>query len=228
MIHDIWYLALMTKTWETSFVSFMLLINSILGGGMVLGDQLCMSTQSLSRVWLIVTSWTVAHQAPLSMGFSRQEYWSGLPFPPPGDLPNPGLDPVSPVLGGRFFTAEPPNLFCFELDSIWMHFNIINIFSFHSFVYKILHRNSQITYLFWYPWEYNNNLNVDFRHCSLTHSFPIQNYFHLWRKSPIMCFSTRYLLFSAPEIRAPILPGYFQEGYPHHHIIAFFCKTMTH
>ena len=41
--------------------------------------------------------WTVAHQAPLSMGFSRQEYWSGLPFPSPGDLPNPGMEPVSPV-----------------------------------------------------------------------------------------------------------------------------------
>ena len=51
--------------------------------------------------------WTVAHQAPLSMGFPRQEYWSGLPFPPPGDLPDPGIKPVSPALAGRFFTAEP-------------------------------------------------------------------------------------------------------------------------
>ena len=46
----------------------------------------------LSRVWLFATPWTVAHQAPLSMGFSRQEYWSGLPFPSPGDLPNPGTE----------------------------------------------------------------------------------------------------------------------------------------
>ena len=52
--------------------------------------------------------WTVAHQAPLSMKFSRQEYWSGLPFPPPGDLPNPGTEPPSPALTGRFFTTEPP------------------------------------------------------------------------------------------------------------------------
>ena len=44
------------------------------------------------------TPWTVAHQAPLSMGFSRQEYWSGLPCPPPGDLPNPGIEPRSPEL----------------------------------------------------------------------------------------------------------------------------------
>ena len=44
------------------------------------------------------------------MGFSRQEYWSGLPFPPPGDLPNPGIKPTSPALAGGFFTAEPPGL----------------------------------------------------------------------------------------------------------------------
>ena len=52
---------------------------------------------------------TVAHQAPLSIGFSRQEYWSGLPCPPPGDLPNPGIKPaslISPVLAGRFFTTS--------------------------------------------------------------------------------------------------------------------------
>ena len=46
-------------------------------------------------------------QAPLSMGFPRQEYWSGLPFPPPGDLPHPGVEPTSPALAGGFFTAEP-------------------------------------------------------------------------------------------------------------------------
>ena len=51
----------------------------------------------LSSVLLFVTLWTVAHQAPLSMGFSRQEYWNGLPFPPPRDLPHPGIEPASPV-----------------------------------------------------------------------------------------------------------------------------------
>ena len=51
-----------------------------------------------SRVGLFVTPWTVAHQAPPSMGFSRQEYWSGLPFPSPGDLPNPGIEPRSLTL----------------------------------------------------------------------------------------------------------------------------------
>ena len=52
--------------------------------------------------------WTVAHQAPLSMGFSRQEYWSGLPFPSPGDLPDPGIKPRSPALQEDALTSEPP------------------------------------------------------------------------------------------------------------------------
>ena len=52
--------------------------------------------------------WTVACQAPLSMEFPRQEYWSGLPFPSPGDLPNPGIKPVSPELTDGFFPTEPP------------------------------------------------------------------------------------------------------------------------
>ena len=62
--------------------------------------------KSLSRVQLFVTPWTVAHQAPPPMGFSKQEYWSGLPFPSPGDLHDPGIKPTSPALAGRFF--EPP------------------------------------------------------------------------------------------------------------------------
>ena len=65
----------------------------------------------LSQVRLFVTPWTIARQAPLSMEFSRQEYWSGLPFPPPGDLPNPGIKPrsfASPALASRFFTTELP------------------------------------------------------------------------------------------------------------------------
>ena len=64
----------------------------------------------LSHVQLFVTSWTVACQAPLSMGSSRQEYWSGLLLPPAGDLPNPGIKPasrMSPALAGGFFTTEP-------------------------------------------------------------------------------------------------------------------------
>ena len=62
----------------------------------------------VSRVWLFATSWTVAHQAPLSMGFSRPEYWSGLPCPPLGYLPNPGIKPRSPTLQVGSLPAEPP------------------------------------------------------------------------------------------------------------------------
>ena len=54
-----------------------------------------------------MTRWSVARQAPLSMEFPRQEYWSGLPFPSPGDLPDSGTEPASPALAGRFFTPEP-------------------------------------------------------------------------------------------------------------------------
>ena len=60
----------------------------------------------LNYVRLFAAPWTVAHQAPVSMGFPRQEDWSGLPFPSPGDLPNPGIKPTSPVLAGEFFTTE--------------------------------------------------------------------------------------------------------------------------
>ena len=63
--------------------------------------------RAVSCAWLFVTPWTVPRQAPLSMGFSRQEHWRGLPFPPPGDLPNPGIEPSSPALAGGFFTTEP-------------------------------------------------------------------------------------------------------------------------
>ena len=64
--------------------------------------------KSLSRVRLFATPQTAAYQAPLSMGFSRQEYWSGLPFPSPGDLPNPGIEPGSPTLQADALPFEPP------------------------------------------------------------------------------------------------------------------------
>ena len=64
--------------------------------------------QSLSRVRLFVTPWTVAHQAPLSLGFSRQEYWSGFQCLPPGELPNPGIEPRSPALQAESLLSEPP------------------------------------------------------------------------------------------------------------------------
>ena len=71
--------------------------------------MLCVCALSLSIVWLFMTLWTVAHQASLSMGFSRQEYWSGFPCPPPGDLSDLGIEPVSlksPALAGRPFITS--------------------------------------------------------------------------------------------------------------------------
>ena len=64
--------------------------------------------KSLSRVQIFATPWTVGYQAPLSMEFSRQEYWSGLPFPSPGYLPNPGIEPGSPALQADVLPSEPP------------------------------------------------------------------------------------------------------------------------
>ena len=64
--------------------------------------------KSLSRVHFFATPWTVAYQAPPSMEFSRQEYWSGLPFPSPGDLLDPGIEPRSPALQADALPSEPP------------------------------------------------------------------------------------------------------------------------
>ena len=76
--------------------------------------RLCVWAQLLSHVWLFATLWTVAHWAPLSMELSGQEYWNGLPFPTPGDLPYLEIQPmflVSPALAGGFFTTVPPGQF---------------------------------------------------------------------------------------------------------------------
>ena len=73
----------------------------------LLGDKLCCACV-LSRVRVFVTKWTEVRQAPLSMGFSRQEHWSELPFLSPGDLPDPGIEPVAPALAGEFLITEPP------------------------------------------------------------------------------------------------------------------------
>ena len=66
--------------------------------------------KSLSHVRLFAIPWTVVYQASLSTGFSRQEYWSGLPFPSPGDLPDPGIEPRSPALQADALLSEPPEI----------------------------------------------------------------------------------------------------------------------
>ena len=72
-----------------------------------------MKPSCFSRVQPFATLWTVACQAPLSMGFSRQEYWSGLTFPPPGLLPNEGIKPESPALQADSLLSEPPGKLCY-------------------------------------------------------------------------------------------------------------------
>ena len=79
------------------------------GGGEVgVGTYFIFLCSLLCCVQLFVTPWIVAHQAPLSTEFSRQEFWSGLPGPRPGDLPDPGIEPALSFTAGTFFTAEPP------------------------------------------------------------------------------------------------------------------------
>ena len=78
---------------------------------------------------LFATPWTVASQAPLYMEFSKQKYWSALPFPPPGHLPNLGIKPMSPALAGRFFTTESPGLTKSKLTFLVFPWYIMQIMS---------------------------------------------------------------------------------------------------
>ena len=108
----------------------------------------CLHAQSLSHVQLFTNPWTVARQAPRSMEFSRQGYWSGLPFPSPRDLPNPGIEPVSPVfpaLASRFFTTEPPRKPLME--NILAPQTEIQDFNFCSFL--VLNLSSNRTLINW-------------------------------------------------------------------------------
>ena len=115
--HDdtIWVLAICPMSLHLEFSSFMsqwifFLPKLLWAGFLSLADRCYYFIVSmLSLVWLFVAPWIVARQAPLSMGFSRLEYWRWLPFPSPGDLPNPGIEPMSPSLEGEFFTTEPPD-----------------------------------------------------------------------------------------------------------------------
>ena len=96
--------SLMSPAWAVGFFTTSATWKTIRGHSVQFS-----SFQSLSRVRLFETLWTVACQAPLSVGFSRQEYWSGLPCPLPGDLPDPGIKPVSlmsPELAGVFFITS--------------------------------------------------------------------------------------------------------------------------
>ena len=114
-----------------------------------------------SHVWLCVTLWTAACQAPVYMGFSRQEYYSGLPFPTPGDLPDPRIEPMSPAFSGRFFTnsatqeaqflMDKPfyfeDIMCakfLQLDVIWVALRLLSIMS-RYFLQKAFSKRNQFS-----------------------------------------------------------------------------------
>ena len=108
-----------------------------------LGDWTDWLTESLSRVQLFVTQWTLIHQAPLSMEFSRQEYCSRLPLPPPGDLPNPEMEPkspASPALAGKFFTIGPPGKLPPKNIDIYPQFKMRNSYLYITFFFFMVVR----------------------------------------------------------------------------------------
>ena len=86
----------------------------------------CVCVCGLSHVQLFVTPWTIAHQAPLPLEFSRQEYWSGLPIPTPGGLSNSGIEPESPALQADPLPTEPQSYL------LSYHLDYYSIFCFHS------------------------------------------------------------------------------------------------
>ena len=116
--------------------------------------------QSQSPIWLFATPWTIARQGPLSMGFPRQEYWSGLPFPSPGDLPYPGIEPTSltcSTLASGFF------LFLFFLTNFCLH-SALQPFLFPPSIFYSVH-----VWLFATPWTIA-------RQAPLPMGFPRQEY----------------------------------------------------
>ena len=105
LVGDIFSHFLEVKSWAFGFSTFSAFRNPVCSGSKLF--------YFIYLFFFLVTKLsysfvTIAHQAPLSMGFSRQGYWCGLPFPSPGDPPNPGIKPVSPALEGGFFTVELP------------------------------------------------------------------------------------------------------------------------
>ena len=95
--------------------------------------SMAIEVKSLSRVRLFATPWTVACQAPLYMEFSRQEYWSGLSFPSPGDLPDPGIEPGSPTLQADTLTSEPPGKLMYSTVCLQIMTVLLLVFLFRFF-----------------------------------------------------------------------------------------------
>ena len=98
----------------------------------------------LSCVRLFATPWTVAYQAPPSVEFSRQEYWSGLPFPSPGDLPDPGIEPGSPSLQADTLTSEPPEKPIYTYTYIHTYTHTHTYIHTHTNICMYIHTCNQI------------------------------------------------------------------------------------
>ena len=134
----------------------------------------------VTQLCLTVTPWTIAYQAPPSMGFSRQECWSGLPFSSPGDLPNPGIEPRSPVLEADALQSEPPGMDPYNSNRCCSRVNCIVLLNISSYFQgKLLQVESMSLYL------YNHHV--------LSCSSPVQLFGTLWTVAcqalPTMGFS---------------------------------------
>ena len=149
----------------------------------------------LSHVRLFVIQWTVAHQAPPSMGFSRQEYWSGLPFPSPGDLPNPGIKPRSSTLQADTLPSEPPGKPGFLLCLLIKMILLLASRTFKPREPKIKGKGS-----------WNSPQRGHESGGKLHHSIPISRpfYFICWENN-IVATDLGYLIY--PVARHCILPG---------------------
>ena len=147
--------------------------------------------KSLSRVRLSATPWTVAYQAPPSMEFSRQEYWSGLPFPSPGYLPDPGIEPGSPTLQADALSSEPPGKPFLVL--VWANYRLLDVLlkiekiPFHLYYAEdfIMIRYWILANIFHTYWDDHNNF--------LLCTFDV-NYFYFQIKSYIYKISYSFLI----------------------------------
>ena len=128
--------------------------------------------KSLSHVRLFLTLWAVAHQASRSRGFSRHEYWSGLPFPSPGDLSDPGIEPRSPTLQAEALTSEPPGR---------PHFRERR----HQCEWKAFGRR----------WDVSWNVNLCITHTSFCHEYVNRTYWDLFFRATLTHICSNKLIF---------------------------------
>ena len=136
----------------------------------------------LSCVWLFATPWTVAHQAPLSMEFSRQEYWSGLPFPSPGDCPDPEIkteSPVSPTLASGFFTTAPPE----KRVCVYIYLQAALVFTLNLFTMVSSFPSSYIWLIFWLVGFIVKSCGFPMQ----SRGFVFSRFFHPW-EMPVSAF----------------------------------------